>query len=371
MNQLRAFRSVRGALLLATLCVLFSALPARAQGDPIRATPPPGKVLVFVFRIDPKPLPTLVPVIMNEVRVGELANGTFISTTIGAGRNYLRIGDRVPSTLEVAANQSYFVLVRALGDPQSMRLEVQLVSEAEGRRSLAQSRLAGAAPATAAPPPKPSPAPVAAAPPPKPSPAPVAAAPPPPKPSPAPAATQSTTGRETSARSESGRGWDFALIAHAGTFKMATDDQLVAGLPSTYDTTSKSVFGIEAEWRSKDGVAVGGELFHYKNDLASPGIPKAHQDVLAIMLNGKYYFHLASSFYPFVGAGVGLTNASFSGGLTGTASGPAIQGLAGMEFRFNHIGVNVQYKYLDSTTGSNDKVKVGGSGILAGVSIVF
>ena len=377
MNQLCACRSVSGILLLTALCGVFLAPPTRAEEDIRRATPPPGKALVFVFRIDPKPLPTLVPVIMNEVRVGELANGTFISTTIGPGRNYLRIGDRVPSTLEVTANQSYFVLVRALGDPQSMRLEVQRVSETEGRRSLAQSRFAGAAAATAAPPPKPSPAPVTTAPPPKPSPAPVTTAPPP-KPSPAPVTTvpppkPSPSPAAMSTPSEAHRDWNFALIARAGTFKMANENQVVAGLPSTFDTTSTSVFGVEAEWRGKGGIAVGGEVFHYNNDLVLPGIiPNAQQEVLAILANGKYYFRLTNWFYPFVGAGVGLANVSYSDGLTGTASGLAFQALAGMEFRFNQIGVNVQYKYLDATAGNTGKeVKVGGSGILAGVSLAF
>ena len=172
---------------------------------------------------------------------------------------------------------------------------------------------------------------------------------------------------------ESGRDWDFALIVNAGTFEMANDNQVVAGLASTYDTTSKSVFGVEAEWRRKTGFAVGGEVFHYKNDLVSTGtIPDAQQEVIAIMANGKYYFRLASSFYPFVGAGIGVANTSYSGGLTGTATGLAYQGLVGMEFRFKQIGVNLQYKYLSATTGdSGEEVKVGGSGILAGVSIVF
>ena len=45
-----------------------------------------------------------------------------------------------------------------------------------------------------------------------------------------------------------------------------------------------------------------------------------------------------------------LTDASYSGRLTGTATGLAYQGLAGVEFRFNQIGLHVQYKYLDSAT---------------------
>ena len=375
MNQLSACRCVNGLVLLTALFGLFSALPTHAAEDIRLATPPPGKALVFVFRSDPQPLVAQLPVIVNTVLVGELANGTFITATVGPGRNFLRIGDQATSTLAVEANQSYFVRVRALGDPQSVRSEVHLVSEDEGRRSLARSRFAGVVPAAAAPPPQTPPVAISVAPPPKPSPTPVTAGPPTPKPGEAasPAATQPAARREMPTIAESGHAWDFALIAHAGTFKMADGNQVVAGRASTYDTTSKSVIGVEAEWRNKSGFAVGGEVFHYKNDLVSTAtIPDAQQEVFAIMVNGKYYFHLASWFYPFVGIGVGRTNASYSGGLTGNANGPAYQGLAGMEFRFDRIGVNVQYRYLDSTTGSTgQEVKVGGSGILAGVSFEF
>src|SRR6266478_7470159 len=48
MNELRAGLSVSGAFLLAAL--LGAAPPVRAQEDASRATPPPGKALVFVFR---------------------------------------------------------------------------------------------------------------------------------------------------------------------------------------------------------------------------------------------------------------------------------------------------------------------------------
>jgi opacity protein-like surface antigen len=372
MNQLCACRSVSAALLLTALWGLFSALPAHAQEDARRATPPPGKALVFVFRIDREPLAAQVPVIVNTERVGELANGTFVTATVSPGNTYLRIGDRVLSTLNfvAAANQSYFVRIEAIYGLALVRTEVYLVSETEGRRSLGQSRFAGVAPAVVAP------APPAAPPATKPAPA-RPAEPPAAKPAPArpaePPATKPAPAREVSAPAEPGRDWDIALIASAGTFKLANGDQVLAGLPSTYDTTSKSVFGVEAEWRSRAGFAVGGEVFSYQNDLVSTGaIPIAQQEVLAFMVNGKYYFRAASWFYPFVGAGVGQANASYSGGLTGKATGLAYQGLAGMELRFKPVGLYVQYKNLAAKVGdTGNEVKVGGSGILAGLSISF
>ena len=396
MNSLCAGRLLSGALLLAVLCSLFSARPAHAQENLQRAIPPPGKALVFVFRVDREPLAAQVPVIVNKEVIGELANGTFVAATVSPGPTQLRIGQRLVSTLSfvATADQSYFVRVEALDGRTLVRIVANPVSEPEGRRSLAQSRFVGVAPVVVIPPVVTRPVavpPVAAPPvaapavvappvvaPPVAAPqvvAPVVVTPPVVAPAPPaePAAMQPTPAREVAAPTEPRRESAFALIANAGTFKLANENQLVAGFASTYDTTSKSVFGIEAEWRSKSGFAVGGEVFSYKNDLVSAAtIPIAQQEVLAFMVNGKYYFRAASWFYPFLGAGIGAAKATYSGGLTGNASGLAYQGLAGMEFRFKPVGLYVQYKNLASKTGTTgNEVKVGGSGVLAGVSISF
>jgi opacity protein-like surface antigen len=351
---------VSGALLLAAL--FGTAPPVQAQQDGPRATPPPGKTLVFVFRSDRQPVTAQVPVLVNLVRIGDLADGTFAVATVNPGRTFLRIGEQAVAvfTLEAAANRSYFVRVEAVSGVRPVRTEVRLVSEADGRRSLAQSRLVGAAPSAiaAAPRVQPPAAPVAA--PPRVAPPPAAAAP---RAQPSP--------RAASPPAERGGDWNFALIAKGGAFKLANATQTVAGFASTYDTTSKPAVGIEAEWRNKAGFAVGGEIFYYKNDLVATGV-SAKQQVLALMANGKYYFHAADWFYPFVGVGVGFADAVYSGDLKGTAGGPAFQGLAGMEFRFGEVGLLVQYKYLASTTGkTGSDVKVGGGGVLAGVSIAF
>jgi len=381
MNELRAGLSVSGAFLLAAL--LGAAPPVRAQEDASRATPPPGKALVFVFRSEREPVAALVPVFVNLARVGDLANGTFAVATVSPGRTFLRVGDQAVATytIEVAANQSYFVRVEAVPGVRPVQTEVRIVSEVEGRRFLAQSRPVGAAPpAIAAPRVQPPPAPVAAPrvqPPPapvaaprvQPPPAPVVAAPRVEQPSPPAIPAPKPAPREIAPSAEPD--WKFALIARTGAFKMSNGNQTVAGLPSTYDTTSKPVFGVEAEMRNKAGFAAGGEVFYYKNDLVATGVI-SQQQVVAIMANGKYYLRAADWFYPFAGAGVGFADALYGGGLKGTQGGTAYQGLVGMEFRFGSVGLQVQYKYLASTTGKSGKdVKVGGSGVLAGVSIIF
>jgi len=360
MNELRACVSVSGIFLLAAL--FGAAPPVHAQGDASRATPPPGRALVFVFRSDRQPVAAQVPVLVNLVRIGDLTNGTFAVATVNPGRTFLRIGEQALAvfTIEAVANRSYFVRVEAVSSVRPVRTEVRLVSETDGRRSLAQSRLVGSAPAIAAAPRAQPPAPVAAPP---------RAAPP----------TAAPRAQPSAARSpEPGGDWNFALIAKGGAFKLANANQTVAGLASTFDTTSKPALGIEMEWRNKAGFAAGGEFFYYKNDLVTLDpvtgtVASSKQQVLAAMANGKYYFHAADWFYPFVGGGIGFANALYSGGnLKGSAGGAAFQGMAGMEFRFGSVGLNVQYKYLASTTGkSGNDVKIGGGGVLAGVSIAF
>jgi opacity protein-like surface antigen len=366
-EQVRGCRSVSAALLLAVLFSLVSPLPGHAQEDLHRAVPPPGKALIFVFRADRDPVAERVPVVVNNETVGQLANGTFVAATVNPGTTHLRIGERLVSTFSFAtvANQSYFLGVAAIYSGKLVRTEVSSVNEPDGRRSIAQSRLVGTAPAVVIPPMAApavvTPPLVAPAPPVEPA---VVAETPAVKPAAAP---------EVSAPAKPRRESAFALIASAGTFKLANESQTVAGFPSTYDTTSSSVFSIEAEWRSASGFAVGGEYFTYKNDLVSTATnPNAEQKVYAVMLNGKYYFQAADWFYPFVGVGVGQANASYSGGFTGNSSGFAYQGLAGAEIRFKSVGLSAQYKYLASEVGdSGRKVKVDGSGVLAGISISF
>ena len=253
---------------------------------------------------------------------------------------------------EAAAGQSYFVHLEAVHGITVVQAEMRLVSDAEGRNSLAQSRWAGAAQAATAAAPRAS-QPIATQP--------IVV-------QPAAAAPQAP------APAESDRGSEIALIAKGGRFKLAQPEQLLLGAPSTFEAASKPVYGIEIEWRGSSGFAAGGELFYYRNKLSVNGTPlSVQQEVGAFLVNAKYYLRVASWLYPYLGVGAGYATGRFSGDVTGTASGPAYQGVAGIELRFGHVGLNVQYKSFSSTIqdASGEKVKVGGKGAIGGLSIIF
>ena len=348
MNRLRAGMSAGGVLLLA-LCGAFSAPPAHAQEDPRRAVLPSGKALVIVFRSDREPRAAQVPVVVNAQPAGDLADGTFLAAAVDPGHTFLRAGDRVLTSLrfEAAAGQSYFVHLEAVHGIMVVHAEMRMVGEAEGRNLLAQSRWAGAAQAATAA------APGAAR----------------------PSATQAAAvAPQVPAPAEPDRESEIALIAKGGRFKLTQPEQLLLGAPSTFEAASKPVYGFEIEWRGSSGFAAGGELFYYRNKLSVNGTPlTVQQEVGAFLVNAKYYLRAASWLYPYLGVGAGYAAGRFSGDVTGTASGPAYQGVAGIELRFGHVGLNVQYKSFSSTIqdASGEKVKVGGKGAIGGLSIIF
>ncbi len=360
MNRLRAGMSAGGVLL--ALCGPFSAPPAHAQEDPRRAILPPGKALVIVFRSDREPRAALVPVVVNAQPAGDLADGTFLAAAVDPGRTFLRAGDRVLTSLrfEAAAGQSYFVHLEAVHGITVVQAEMRLVSDAEGRSLLAQSRWAGAAPA----------APAAARGASQPSATqPVVVVPQ------APSATQPVVVvPQARAPAEPDRGSEIALIAKGGRFKLAEPQQLLGVFPSTFEAASKPVYGFEIEWRGSSGFAAGGELFYYRNKLSLDGTPlTGQQEVGAFLVNAKYYLRAASWLYPYLGVGAGYAAGRLTGDITGKAAGPAYQGVAGIELRFGHVGLNVQYKSFSSTVedASGAKVKVGGKGAIGGLSIIF
>lgn len=393
MIRLRA-SLLHGGILALAACGLAYAAGAQAQAP----SPPAGKALIVMYRADKQPVAARVPVIANADRLGSIGNGEYVNAVVNPGRTFLRVGDKILTTLAIqtSANQTSYVLIEAVPGLSPVRVEMREMTEASARRVLAQSRPAGAtaaaAPRAAAAVPAPrsvvAPAvPLAAAasaPPPRP------AAPPPtraqaaPPPQPAPAPRRSMTPREPpppvdeeEEQEAELRKWRIAIIAKTGAFKLATVSQSIGGLMTTYDKSSKPVASFELEFRHTEGFAIGAEVLYYKNSLTAPGAGTTFtgdQAVLSTTVNGKYYFGGDSgTFHPFIGAGVGFAGATFSGDLQGKSSGPSIQGMAGADLRFGNFGLYLEYKYLSATTqdSANQKIKAGGSGFLAGVSIAF
>ena len=133
MKHLRASLLQLSIFALAVLCVR----DAQAQ-----ASPPPGKAMIVLYRADKQPVAGRVPVIANADRLGDLGNGEFINAIVNPGRTFLRVGDRILTTLAIqaSANQTSYVLVEAVPGQTPLRVEMREMSEASARRVLGQSR---------------------------------------------------------------------------------------------------------------------------------------------------------------------------------------------------------------------------------------
>jgi opacity protein-like surface antigen len=381
MNRLCASLLQMSILALAAVC--GCARDAQAQ----TASPPPGKAMIVLYRNDKQPVAGRAPVIANADRLGDLGNGEYINAVVNPGRTFLRVGDRILTTLAVqaSANQTSYVLVEAVPGQTPLRVEMRETSEPAARRIIAQSRPAAAAaprapaPALAAPAAVPLAAAPAASPPPRP--APVQPAPPPPRqaqtaPPPRPAPPPPARKRAPAPAEEQAES-QWALIAKTGAFKLATTQQDVStnpAFPSTFDKSSKPFAAVEVEYRDRAGYAIGGELIYYKNKFTVDASPlKGDTTTLVGILNAKYYVETTRWLYPFLGVGLGFASSSFGGDFTGKASSFAFQGMAGADIRFSKsVGLYIEYKYLNAPTRTKDQeIKASGSGILAGLSFAF
>ena len=123
MRRLRASLLQLSIFALAALCVR----DAQAQ-----ASPPPGKAMIVLYRADKQPVAGRVPVIANADRLGDLGNGEFINAVVNPGRTFLRVGDRILTTLAIqaSANQTSYVLVEAVPGQTPLRVEMREMSEA-------------------------------------------------------------------------------------------------------------------------------------------------------------------------------------------------------------------------------------------------
>jgi len=167
------------------------------------------------------------------------------------------------------------------------------------------------------------------------------------------------------------------LIVKAGNFQLANDSQAILGSSRSFSAAGLA-YGLEGEWRLKNGFAFGLELFGHTQDYTTTGsTASGDTSVTNVFINAKKYFRPHAVVQPYIGIGLGSAAASFSSktasGITGSAGGFALQGMAGMAFRWRHVGIYSEFKYaraeIEDTAGQ--AVDVSGSGLFAGMNVHF
>ena len=333
-----------------------------------QAVPPSGKALIYVYRLGDAGADTAPGLWLNGRDSGRLEPRTYGMWAAGPGRLDIRAGKAgaAPLTFTCQAGRVYFVQLSVNKDGS---VSLKQVSYGAGRTELQQARLvldpALAARATAAP--KPS-APVSV--PARKAPA-AKKAPPVEKPKARPEPDEDEKG-------ESG----VTLIAKVGSFQLASASQTIVGLSREFSAASVA-YGLEGEWRFQNGFALGVELFGHTQDYTTTGSAESgDMAVTNVFINAKKYFRPAAVVQPYVGIGLGSAAVSLSagsnGGVTGSTAGFAVQGMAGIAFRWRHVGIYTEVKYeraeLEATnagTGAAETIDASGAGLFAGMSVHF
>ena len=362
--------------LLGSVLLMLSLSPAQAAATLAspdqdqrakQAVPPSGKALIYVYRLDDADTGVVSGLWLNGRDSGQLEPRTYGMWAAGPGRLDIRAGkaDATPLTITCQAGRVYFVQLSVNKD-QSVSLKQ--VAYGTGRTELGLARLVLdptlAARAAAAP--KPAPAQKA----PAAKKAPVVAKAPKPRQEP-----------DDDDNDKDGSG--LTLIAKVGSFQLASSPQTIVGLSRDFSAASVA-YGVEGEWRLSNGFAFGLELFGHSQDYitASPSIESGDMTVTNVYINAKKYFRPNAVFQPYIGVGLGSATADFSagggGGVTGSAGGFAVQGMAGLAFRWQHVGIYTELKYAraeidatNATTGASETIDASGTGVFAGMNVHF
>ena len=297
-----------------------------------QAVPPPGKALVYVYRLKDDG-PVLSPTLqLNKRAISGLAVGTYLYWAVDPGRVDIRVGDGRNLSLRAQDGRIYFIRLTVQANGQD---ELRQASYSSGRKDVHGARLVRET----------APAPVAVA---------AEAAP-------------------SAARS------GFSLILKGGSISLGKSTQNieatdVSGFPVTFQTSfsqSAPVFGLEGEWYTESGWAFGGEVTSHSHDYTTVPtgvLGQGKMQTVAVVFNAKKYFRPGSLVQPFVGAGLGLATVSLSGQLDGNTAGFAAQALGGVAFRWEHVGLYTELRYQFVETAD---VSASGPAFLAGVGVHF
>lgn len=341
-----------------------------------QAVPASGKALIYVYRLndDNRAAPGLW---LNGRASGNLEPRTYGMWAAGPGRLAIRAGqvDANPLSFSCEAGRVYFVQLTVNKDGS---VSLRQVSYGVGRKDLQQARLVldPALAARAALSPKPVPIPVT--PPVSIKQAPAVRETPAVRPPPVQKSAPVSDDEEPAASG-------VTLIVKLGSFTLASDSQILLGSSRSFSAVNPA-YGLEGEWRFQNGVAIGVEVFGHNQEYSTAAATgSGEMSVLNVLFNVKKYFRPTAVVQPYAGLGFGTSASNFSpgsssgtSGITGGAGGFAVQGMAGVAFRWRHVGIYSEFKYVraetegtDLVTGSKETVDVSGSGLFAGLNVHF
>jgi len=189
---------------------------------------------------------------------------------------------------------------------------------------------------------------------------------------PAAAAPEPLVNKLSTARSHE---YGVTLTFKVGTLLSLSQNQTIASAGRNLSSNS-FIYGLQGEWREERGFAVGLEWLAHTNDYTSNASPASGDaDFSYIFFNIKQYFKTGTLAQPYIGAGYGRTTASFSantgGGVNGSVDSNALQAMAGVTFRWPHVDLYTEYKYLHDQFTLGGNVNASGNGFFVGVSSHF
>lgn len=370
---------------LAVVAILFSQSSfASTMASPEQdrqakqATPAPGKALVYVYRLDDGETESTPGIWLNGRASGSLAPRTYGMWAAGSGRLDIRAGsaDAKPFSFTCEAGRVYFVQLSVNKDRS---VNLRQVAYGVGRTDLQQARLVldpalaarAATPAKQVPATAPSPTPVV-----KQSPV-VREAPKVAKPASKP---RVVTDEDEQDQAASG----VTLIFKLGQFTLASESQTILGNSRSFSATNVA-YGAEGEWRFQNGFALGIEFMGHSQEYSTTGFAgSGEMAVTSLLFNAKKYFRPSKVVQPYIGLGLGSTVTDFSPGdggavgITGSAVGFAFQGMTGVAFRWRHLGIYSEIKYVsaetegtDAITGNKETVDASGIGLFGGFNVQF
>lgn len=157
----------------------------------------------------------------------------------------------------------------------------------------------------------------------------------------------------------------------------------LSSVPTTIDTASRGVFGLEYERAIKHGFTYGATLFQITNTITTPtGTPaQGVMKTTFILATFNKYFGSPGGLQPFIGLGLGLARSHVGGIINTDGGGTPVMARFGVRYQAGRISVKAGYRTIHASSelsGNMDTVgamtggySVSGRGFYAGVGAHF